>query len=267
MDGILDIPVTLSRSFKSIEILPISDTHIGDVACDFKLLQNNIKYIKEHKNCYTILNGDIMNMALKSSVSNIYSEKVDPMEQIERMTEIFAPIQNKILAICTGNHEERVYRNDGIDVTKIVANNLKCLDRYFQTAYLIFLRVGQESRGRKETSSDEIRQITYTIYGSHGKSGGRTTGAKANALHRQGDITNADINIISHTHMPIIFKDACFEVDARNNTHIKKERLYVNTNAYLDYAGYGVTAGFRPASLSCPVIYLDGTKKEFTAKL
>lgn len=267
MDGIKCVKVNLPRNIKQLEIIPISDTHIGDAACDYDLLKSRINYIKEHKNCYTILTGDIMNMAIKTSVSDIYSEKIDPMMQIEKMTELFEPINNKILGIVQGNHEARVYRNDGIDITKLVANNLKCLDKYSQTSLVLFIRFGEETRGRKQTGTDDIRQVLYTIYATHGSGGGRTTGAKANALNRLGDITNADIMIHSHTHMPIAFKEDKFEIDARNNCLIRKERLYVNTGAGLDYSGYAITASFKPASKSTPTIILSGERKEMTARL
>jgi hypothetical protein len=45
------------------------------------------------------------------------------------------------------------------------------------------------------------------------------------------------------------------------------DKLFVNTAAALNYGGYGDRQGYKPASKSSPVIYLDGLKRNMWAKL
>jgi hypothetical protein len=45
------------------------------------------------------------------------------------------------------------------------------------------------------------------------------------------------------------------------------DKLFVNTAANLGYGGYGEAGEFKPSSKDSPVIYLNGRKKEFKAKL
>jgi hypothetical protein len=45
------------------------------------------------------------------------------------------------------------------------------------------------------------------------------------------------------------------------------DKLFVNTAANLRYGGYGEAGEFKPSSMETPVIYLDGTKKDFKARL
>jgi hypothetical protein len=41
----------------------------------------------------------------------------------------------------------------------------------------------------------------------------------------------------------------------------------VNTAANLKYGGYGEAGEFKPSSTDTPVIFLDGTVKDFKARL
>jgi antirestriction protein ArdC len=73
--------------------------------------------------------------------------------------------------------------------------------------------------------------------------------------------------IHSHTHLPVIFKESFFRVSGGNSSVALVDKLFVNTGAALDYGGYGDKAGFKPASKCSPVIYLNGKKRELSAKL
>ena len=74
-------------------------------------------------------------------------------------------------------------------------------------------------------------------------------------------------NIHSHTHLPMVMKQAYHRIDPRNSAVALVDKLFVNTAANLNYGGYGEAQEFKPSSKETPVIYLCGTKKKFTAKL
>ena len=61
-----------------IEILPLSDLHVGDASFDRECFLRYIRYVEESPNRYILLNGDILNNATKSSVSDIYSDNALP---------------------------------------------------------------------------------------------------------------------------------------------------------------------------------------------
>ena len=44
------------------------------------MIKERIEYVKNTESAYAVLNGDLMNNALKTSVSDIYSEQLSPME-------------------------------------------------------------------------------------------------------------------------------------------------------------------------------------------
>ncbi|MBR5817285.1 MAG: hypothetical protein IKY62_01435, partial [Clostridia bacterium] len=76
-----------------------------------------------------------------------------------------------------------------------------------------------------------------------------------------------DIYIHSHTHLPMIMRQAFHRIDVNNSTVALVDKLFVNTAANLDYGGYGEAGEFKPSSKETPVIYLSGTRKAFKAKL
>ena len=262
------IKVDLSKDLKSIELHTFADLHIGDKNCDIETIKNRIDYIKSKDNAFCILNGDIINNATKTSVSDCYAEELSPMEQIERFVELFEPIKNKIIAITQGNHEKRTYNKEGIDITFLCAKQLGLSSRYAPIGAVIFLRFGTQSKKAKKTNKqDEIRGMCYTIYCTHGSGGGRKEGAKAIRLADMSSIVDVDIYIHSHTHLPMVMKQAFHRVDTRNSAISIVDKLFVNTSSSLNYGGYGQAFEFKPNSKDTPVIYLNGTKKEFTAKL
>ena len=259
------VKVDLPRSLKHVEIYALSDLHLGDRNCNYKELLGLVKRIEENKNAYVILNGDLINNATTHSISDTYSETISPMEQLKQATALFKPIKDKILAITSGNHENRTYRADGIDLTEIMACELGLSDRYAPESVTLFLRVGEIKH--QATGKNTLRQVCYVLYITHGSGGGRREGGKINRLVDLSSIIDADIYIHSHTHLPAVLKHAFYRADSKNSTIALVDKMFVNTNAWLNYGGYGEAQGYKPASTQTPIIYLNGSRKEFAAKL
>lgn len=246
---------------ETIEIHPMADLHIGDSQCDYKLILEKIEYIRNTKNAYCILDGDLMDTAIASSIGDTYAANLQPMEQLKHCVKIFEPIKDKILAVPPGNHENRVYKSDGIDMTEIMCGQLGISGRYSPTTALLFVRFGERK------TAHHGRPQLYTVYITHGSGGGRREGGKVNRLADLASIVDADIYIHGHTHLPLIFKESFFRVSGSNSSVALVDKLFVNTAAYLNYGGYGDKAGFKPASKSSPIIYLGGLKHDMWAKL
>ena len=249
----------LSTDLKSLELHIFADEHIGDDHCDLPRLKERIEYVATHENAYCVLNGDILDYASRSSIGDIEARQFNIMEQIEKGVELFSPIKDKIIAITSGNHEGRAYRKEGIDISKIISLQLGLEKKYSSTSAFIFLRFGTESRHK--------RPMCYTIYMLHGSGGGRKEGAKAIRLADMASIVDADIFIHSHTHLPMIMKQGFFRVDTANSAVANCTKLFVNTSSNLNYGGYGEAQEFKPNSTDTPIIYLNGTKKQSSAKL
>lgn len=255
------IKIDLPRELSSVELHIFADEHLGDEHSDLKRLLARIEHVKNTPNAYCILNGDIIDNATKTSIGDIYTQVFNPMEQLEKAVEIFSPIKDKILCITHGNHENRTYKNEGINLSCLLANQLGLAYKYTPTSATIFIRFGNGH------SSTRNRKVCYTIYVLHGGGGGRKEGAKANRLADMASIIDTDIYIHSHTHLPMIMKQAFHRIDTANSAVALVDKLFVNTAANLKYGGYGEAGEFKPSSKDTPTIYLSGTKKYFEAKL
>jgi hypothetical protein len=142
-----------------------------------------------------------------------------------------------------------------------MAAQLGLTDRYTPTSAVLFIRFGQDVRNGRD------QKIRYTVYVLHGSGGGRKEGAKAIRLADMAAIIDTDIYIHGHTHLPMIMKQGYHRIDPKSSTVTHVSKLFVNTAANLDYGGYGEAGEFKPASKDTPVIYLDGRKKQYEAKL
>ena len=116
-----------------MRILPLADFHLGDIHSDFKKIQEYLAYIKDNDNVFTVLNGDMMDAAIQSSIGDTYGASLQPMEQLAQCVKIFEPIKDKILAVTPGNHEQRIYKSDGLDLTQLMCNQLGIGERYSNT--------------------------------------------------------------------------------------------------------------------------------------
>ena len=262
------IKIDLPRELDYVELHIFADEHIGDEHSDIKRVMQRIEEVKSNPNAYCILNGDIMDNATKTSIGDTYTQELNPMEQLRLSIELFEPIKDKCLCITHGNHENRTYRKEGINLSALMSAQLGLLDRYTPTSAVIFLRFGKMSSGVKEhNGSGEVRKMCYTIYALHGSGGGRKEGAKAIRLADMASIVDADIYIHSHTHLPMVMKEAFHRIDKNNSRVSIVDKLFVNTASNLDYGGYGEAGEFKPSSKQSPIIYMSGKKKDFTAKL
>lgn len=246
---------------EQIELHPMADLHLGDPHSDYREIVARIEHIRDTENAYCILDGDLMDAAIASSIGDTYGASLQPMEQLKECVKLFEPIKHKILAVLPGNHEHRIYKQDGIDMTELFCSQLGITDKYSTTTALLFIRFG------KNTDKGKNRRQLYTAYVTHGSGGGRKEGGKINRLADLASIVDADIYIHAHTHLPLVFRGSFFRVSSANSSVSEVEKLFVNTSAALKYGGYGDKQGFKPASTKAPVIYLCGTEHEMWAKL
>lgn len=250
----------LPAEYESMELHPLFDKHIGDSLSDTFLLQETIEHIRTTPNAYCILGGDLMDTAIATSVGDTYGANLQPMQQLEVCVKLFDPIKHKVLCIHPGNHENRVYRTDGIDITAIMAAQLGLQGRYSATSAYLYIRLGKDQDPRYHG-----RKVCYTVYTYHGSGGGKKEGGKINRLADMAQICDADIYICGHTHLPALFRTGYYRASYANSSINYVDKLFVNAAANLNYGGYGEAAGFKPSSKINPVVYLDGRMKKATA--
>lgn len=256
------IRADLPEDMETLELHPLFDLHFGDALSDWRLIKAKIEHIERTPNAYCILGGDLMDTAIASSIGDTYGANLSPMEQLNQCVKLFTPIKDKILCVLHGNHENRVYKSDGIDLTALMCDQLGIRDKYSPTTALLFVRLG-----RRAESSHHGRKTAYTVYVTHGSGGGRKEGGKINRLADLAQIVDADVYICGHTHLPAMFRTGFMRPSMANSTVTQVSKVFVNAAAALDYGGYGDVQGYKPAAKENPVIYLDGGRHCVTVKI
>ncbi len=243
----------LDKNIKKLTIIPISDVHIGEKCANIKAFKETLERIKNEPNTYTILNGDLCNIALKNSKSDVYSDEMTPMQQVLQIINFLEPIKDKILVMSNGNHEDRITKDTSIDVLYLVAKQLRIEQVYSPSWWYLYLSFGE---------SNKNRPVMYTLTGYHGFGGGSTSGGKINKVKRMSQVVLADCYIMSHVHEPINTKGIIYIPDAQHYSIVKKEMYYCISNAFVEYEGsYAEKMGLIPSNTGINEIELDGYKK------
>lgn len=252
--------MNLPEELQEAKIEIFADLHIGSKKCNYQAIMERIDKVRNEPNTYCIILGDIVNNSTKTSVGDVYEEELSPMQQIQKSVNMFEPIKDKIIGITAGNHERRSYKTDGVDLIYFFARELRLEHLYDYCSCLLFIRMGLAKY--RHHNNDNKRQICYTLYMAHGDGqGGRTIGGKMNGLQRRGQIVDADIIVTGHTHAPASFRDSFYQINYGKSTVVKKEQVFINASATLDYEEYAELYGMRPSSCVSPSISLDGRNK------
>ncbi len=240
-----DFEMIIKQFDDDITIYPISDVHLGALEHNADEWNKFVEKVKNEPNSYIILNGDLMNNATRSSVSNVFDDILRPREQKDRLIEYLTPIKDKILCAVSGNHERRSGKDADNDPMYDIMCKLNLEDIYRQNMAFLKLQFGSQ----REIESRHGK--TYTIAVTHGTGGGIYTGASVNRNERFGyTIDNLDCLIVGHTHKGTISKPSKIVIDPRNNSVLLKQFTVVSTQSWLTYGGYAMQKMLLPSSTS-----------------
>lgn len=248
-----EIPVFVRdyRHQSEHRIYPIGDLHIGAKSFAEHALDEWFAYILGAENTSVLNTGDNTNCALKDSVSDVYQERLSVGDARRLQTQKFRPLAAEDLldAIIDGNHELRVYRSTGDSPNAAVAEALGV--NYAMSACIVRYLVGDQS---------------YDCYLRHGKGGGGTYGAAVNNLAKQEAIIDADLYVSGHTHTQVAFPKNVFVPNGQGGFR-RKKRLFVCSGSFLSYEDYAAEAGYAPAHIGAPRIYLSGERHDLHASV
>ena len=250
------IKVELPESLRTIEVIPIGDTHIGEEQADIQSVKDVIKYVLEKDNRYVILNGDLMNIALKNSKSDVYADRMKPSQQLDYVARLFEPlaINGRILAMGTGNHEDRVAKETDFDISYLLAKELGIEKRYADNSFVLFVKFGKSHSSRESRTKKNV----YSFFVWHGAGGGNLSGGKLNRVMRMGDTVVCDVYIMNHVHDAMLKTQPIYMTDQQNMSVYMMDRYYMIGNSFLDFGGYGQKFGFRPSTKHIVSAELNG---------
>lgn len=250
-----EIKIKLDCPKNTFKLMVLGDLHIGDKLCDLELIKDTIDYVKKNKDCYVILNGDLINNALKNSKSDSYLEQMTIEQEQDLLIELLEPIKNRILVMATGNHEKRTEIQAGINPLRAVAYALGIKNKLVEHSYLLNISFGANSGN----SACPNNYLVYGIHGGHG--GGRRAGATTNALQDMALVRpDMDLYIHSHTHTKVNYNDIIFLYNRKTKKTVEHQRTYYNANAFLKYGGYAEEKGYKPSDRQPSVIVVRATR-------
>lgn len=250
--GVDGIPVVHRdyTSLDSLHVYPLGDIHLGSPNCAEAVLDEWLKYIVDTDRVSLLNTGDNLNSAITTSVSDTYAEEYTVQVGRQKLTEKFRPVAeaDKLDAIVDGNHEWRILRAVGDSPNSAVADALGVA--YSPAALYVVYHVGDQE---------------YGVYLRHGNGGGATMGAAVNRLEKQERIVDADVYVSGHTHTQVAFPKETFIRDGERM--VRRKRMFVSSGSFLGYEDYAKIAGYPPAHIGAPRIFLDGRKKDVHASV
>ena len=245
----------------NLRIYPIADVHLGAAEHKEQAWKRFCDTIMQDKNAYIILGGDLLNFALKSSVSNVYEETMRPREQKRMMVEMLMPIKSRILCAVPGNHERRGMKEADDDPTYDIMCKLDLEHLYRQNIAFLRIQMGNQKY-------DGTRNPTYVIAVTHGAGGGMLPGATINRNERFAyAIDGCDCLVVGHSHKPMISQPAKLVVDGHNNKVSIKPFKVVVATSWLDWGGYAAQKMLLPSSHAPQVMTLCGNHKEIKVEM
>jgi hypothetical protein len=232
------VELSVPRGSEYAEVVFLGDVHAGSPQFDQPRFLAMVDYCAKN-DIHVILMGDMLETATRNSVgAGVYEQDENPDSQFEQMIEWLQPLADKklILGAHMGNHEERIYKESGFNITKAMCRELKC--RYLGDACWSHLRVGKQ---------------TYVLYTLHGRTGSRFDGTALLALERISVSFFADLVAMGHAHKLITSSVLIQRVVDGVVKEFKKYLLI--TGGYLKYdGGYGQTLGLPMSKLGSPKV-------------
>lgn len=254
--------VNFTVDSNEIQIVPCADWHIGSPQSDEVMIKEICEYIEKTPNCYTILNGDLVDNNIVNAVGSVFDSTMTPLDQVTTAAYYLSKLtaMGKVINMVSGNHEQRTAKNTSLSASDLLLAKLMQYDpslneRYCEDGAFTFLTLN--GRPTKHKS-----RVTFTIFNLHGNGGGSKIGNKIQRLDdMQTIVPNANLYIRSHTHQPETHRGVVLNVNANAHTVKEESCVFVNTGACLKYGGYGARAGMKPLSRGIPVITLKALRE------
>lgn len=239
---------------KKVIIVPFGDVHYGCLHTDIKKAKETLKWISETPGVYMIGMGDLLETGTKSSVGgSVFEQSKFLQDQLEDMVSALKPLakKGKILGLLTGNHEKRVYNEAGLDLTKIIANELGV--PYFGDGVFLKLKVGKNN---------------YTAYATHGSSSSKLPYTQIKSVLDLARFIDCDIYMMGHMHSLQHHAQSYYKVDLKDKQVKEYDKHFLITGSYLDYFdSYAESKNLIPGKKGSPKIKLHSDNKEVRVSL
>lgn len=221
------------KEYDTVEIYPIHDLHYGNEQFDMNRWKRLKAEILNQPNRYCIFVGDLMEMAVPGSKSDVFSQTVPPEAQKEWISYEIGELKDRTIAVVPGNHEHnRATKLCGLYPLYDACCWARIQDKYRENFAVV--DIGVSARHEKEQ-----RQYHYVGFITH----------KAKELKNWSTadtLEGFDFVLYGHDHDPKEHARAHLVYDAKNKVVTTKSIETVNAGSFLKYGGYAARAAYRP---------------------
>jgi len=235
-----------------VDIIPLGDLHLGSEESEYSRALN---ILKEHPDAKIILLGDLIDNAIVDSLGDVYTQTENPHTAVAEIRALFEQYQKQILGVVGGNHERRTWRKVGIDPIALICDQ-------FEIPYADDLLIVDIGIKNEKTWRGSKGRTHYAIACHHGQSGGRFP-EKSMRQHRyfQSMVSNVDVYITGHTHIPQASMTAVYRYDPRNKTIGIQNMQHITIPAWTQEK-YARQKLLPPSSEAFILLRLYGTKQK-----
>ena len=240
---------TFKTEEKEIFLVPMGDMHIGHESFMKERFERDLKWCIDNDNVYVLGMGDYMEASIRESYG-IFEQTEFVDKQFDLVLDYFKPLaaSGRLLGLLMGNHEYRLKKTTGFDITKRLAKDLGV--EYFKHAAYFKLKVND---------------VEYIVFAQHGYTGSRTDGGKLNVLIKLQNQAIADIYMVGHSHDVIAKPKPIYRLNGERELH---DRIFVMSGSYLEHWGsYGQMKGYSPSLIGSPRIKLHTDEYNITVKV
>lgn len=232
-------PIIHRLEGRTVKVWAVADVHIGARESDLDGFSAFLRRIQADEDSYMVICGDLLNNAVRSSVSDVYAETMSPSQAVDYAVSILQPVADRILGVVWGNHERRSRKEVDLDPLYAVCSMLRRKDgTTLQDVYrpnMAFLRVIL----RNGNTHDQ-----YAIMLTHGKT-----------LNKRKQFVNVvegiDAAITAHTHTPDVLMPSRIRLTQKNRV-IVHDVVSLCACSWLEPGGYSLSGLYLAQATSRP---------------
>lgn len=242
----------LVREITDEKIQPVvclADAHLGHKNFNRKKFIEVVDWILLN-DAFWFGGGDLIENSNKNSVGAGWAEQTcTPQEQIETIVELLSPIKDRCLGLINGNHEDRAFKQSGINPTQVIAGMLGVT----MAGDEIFIIIANNKK-------DVGKGKAYTIYGCHTNTTNKNAGLAFNTMElKVSTWMNVDVMCKAHGHdLGFSPPSIRIDIDKNNLAVVEREMYYWLVGHYLNRPdSYIAKTSGRPKPLGTVAIKLD----------
>lgn len=214
----------------NVSIMNLGDLHRGNVAFNKGLFYKCVERIRKDDRTYWLSTGDLLEMALKDSIGDVYTAQNPECEFYQLIDELDC-IKHKFLGLVESNHHHRFLKSVGMSLDRLMVDVM--FGRGYAKQYFL---------GAFGVIKVTCGQASYYIGMTHGTGGGKMRGGKVNNTARLVNVLGGcDVYLDGHTHTYNAFPDLIYFLDKKRGRLTQTQAEFVTTGHFLNYFdSYGV---------------------------